>query len=164
VFFGLLDNDGHLEFINAGHPSPFLIRRGAAEEAFTEGSFPVGLVPEAQYTAARLKLEPGDTLVLFTDGVTEAMDPDDQMFGMPRLKQVLTGQLECPLEQLQKCVLEAVENFTRGARQADDLTLLIVRFRATAALAKTDTDVPSSASDSSSSASSSISSSRAASN
>jgi hypothetical protein len=92
------------------------------------------------------------------------MDPDDQMFGMPRLKQVLTGQLECPLEQLQKCVLEAVENFTRGARQADDLTLLIVRFRATAALAKTDTDVPSSASDSSSSASSSISSSRAASN
>ena len=164
VFFGLLDDDGHLEFINAGHPSPFLIRRGAAEEAFTEGSFPVGLVPEAQYTAACLKLEPGDTLVLFTDGVTEAMDPDDQLFGVPRLKQVLTGQLECPLEHLQKCVLEAVENFTRGARQADDLTLLIVRYRATAALAKTDTDVPSSASDSSSSASSSISSSRAASN
>jgi phosphoserine phosphatase RsbU/P len=163
VFFGLLDNDGHLEFINAGHPSPFLIRRGAAEEAFTEGSFPVGLVPEAQYTAASLKLEPGDTLVLFTDGVTEAMDPDDEMFGVPRLKKVLTGQVECPLEHLQKCVLEAVENFTRGARQADDLTLLIVRYRATAASATTDTDVPSSASDSSSAASSSISSSRAAS-
>ena len=146
VFFGLLDNNGHLEFINAGHPSPFLIRRGAAEEAFTEGSYPVGLVPEAQYTAACLKLEPGDTLVLFTDGVTEAMDPDEQLFGMPRLKQVLTGQLECPLEQLQKCVLEAVENFTRGARQADDLTLLIVRYRAAAASATTDTDVPSAAS------------------
>jgi hypothetical protein len=78
------------------------------------------------------------------------MDPDDQLFGVPRLKQVLTGQLECPLEHLQKCVLEAVENFTRGARQADDLTLLIVRYRATAASATTDTDVPSSASDSSS--------------
>jgi len=153
VFFGLLDNNGHLEFINAGHPSPFLIRRGAAEEAFTEGSFPVGLVPEAEYTAACLKLEPGDTLVLFTDGVTEAMDPDDQLFGVPRLKNVLTGQLECPLEHLQKCVLEAVENFTRGARQADDLTLLIVRYRATAATATTDTDVPSSASDASPSAS-----------
>ena len=166
VFFGLLDNDGHLEFINAGHPSPFLIRRGAADEAFTEGSFPVGLVPEAQYTAACLKLEPGDTLVLFTDGVTEAMDPDDELFGVPRLKKVLTGQVECPLEHLQKCVLEAVENFTRGARQADDLTLLIVRYRATAAAATTDTDVPASASasDSSSPASSSISSSRAASN
>src|SRR5262250_3890036 len=153
VFFGLLDNDGHLEFINAGHPSPFLIRRGAAEEAFTEGSFPVGLVPEAEYTAACLKLEPGDTLVLFTDGVTEAMDPDEQMFGMPRLKNVLTGQLECPLEHLQKCVLEAVENFTCGARQADDLTLLIVRYRATAASVTTDTDMPSPASDSASAAS-----------
>jgi phosphoserine phosphatase RsbU/P len=157
VFFGLLDNNGHLEFINAGHPSPFLIRRGTAEEAFTEGSYPVGLVPEAQYTAACVKLEPGDTLVLFTDGVTEAMDPDDQLFGVPRLKQVLTGRLECPLEDLQKCVLEAVENFTRGARQADDLTLLIVRYRATAAVATTDTDLPDAVSGSSSAASASAS-------
>ncbi len=86
MFFGVLDQEGHLEFINAGHPSPFLIRHGAAEEAFTEGSYPVGLVPEAQYTAVCLKLEPGDTLVLFSDGVTEAMDPDEQMFGVARLK------------------------------------------------------------------------------
>jgi serine phosphatase RsbU (regulator of sigma subunit) len=149
MFFGILDQDGHLEFINAGHPSPFLIRRGVAEEAFTEGSYPVGLVPEAEYTAACLKLEPGDTLVLFSDGVTEAMDPDDQFFGVPRLKQVLTGLTECPLEQIQKCVLESVENFTRGAHQADDLTLLVVRYRATAASAVSDTDVPASASSSS---------------
>jgi sigma-B regulation protein RsbU (phosphoserine phosphatase) len=149
MFFGILDQDGHLEFINAGHPSPFLIRRGVAEEAFTEGSYPVGLVPEAEYTAACLKLEPGDTLVLFSDGVTEAMDPDDQFFGVPRLKQVLTGLTECPLEQIQKCILESVENFTRGAHQADDLTLLVVRYRATAASAVSDTDVPASASSSS---------------
>jgi serine phosphatase RsbU (regulator of sigma subunit) len=161
VFFGILDQDGHLEFINAGHPSPFLIRRGVAEEAFTEGSYPVGLVPEAEYTAACLKLEPGDTLVLFSDGVTEAMDPDEQLFGVPRLKQVLTGQMECPLEQLQKCVLESVENFARGAHQADDLTLLIVRYRATAASATTDTDVPMSSSTPSSSAASASSASSA---
>src|SRR5260370_411735 len=144
VFFGILDQDGHLEFINAGHPSPFLIRRGTAEEAFTEGSFPVGLVPEARYAAACLKLEPGDTLVLFTDGVTEAMDPDEQLFGVPRLKEILTSQTECPLEQLQKCVLEAVETFTRCAHQADDLTLLIVRYRATAASVTPRTRVPAS--------------------
>jgi len=146
MFFGILDDKGHLEFINAGHPSPFLIRSGEAIEAFTEGSYPVGLVPEAEYTAVCLKLEPGDTLVLFSDGVTEAMDPDDQLFGVPRLKKVLTGQPECPLEDLQKCVLESVENFTRGARQADDLTLLIVRYRATATKELTDTDVPASSS------------------
>jgi serine phosphatase RsbU (regulator of sigma subunit) len=69
------------------------------------------------------------------------------MFGTARLKELLTGQMECPLEQLQKCVLEAVETFSRGAHQADDLTLLIVRYRATAAT--TDTDVPLSASSSS---------------
>ncbi len=150
MFFGILDQDGHLEYINAGHPSPFLIRHGAAEEAFTEGSYPVGLVPEAEYTSVGLKLEPGDTLVLFSDGVTEAMDPDDQLFGVPRLKQVLTGQTQCPLEHIQKCVLEAVENFTRGAHQADDVTLLIVRYRATAAAVTTETDVPLSAASSSS--------------
>jgi phosphoserine phosphatase RsbU/P len=145
MFFGVLDEDGHLEFINAGHPSPFLIRRGVAEEAFTEGSYPVGLVPEAEYTAACLKLEPGDTLVLFSDGVTEAMDRDDNLFGVPRLKEVLAGQLECPLDHIKKCVLDAVDNFTRGAHQADDLTLLIVRYKATAA-SMTDTDIPTSAS------------------
>jgi len=95
--------------------------------------------------------------------VTEAMDPDEQLFGAPRLRQLLTGQPECPLEHLQKCVLEAVENFTRGARQADDLTLLIVRYRATAASATTDRDVPSSVSDSSSAAPASVSSRSAAS-
>jgi serine phosphatase RsbU (regulator of sigma subunit) len=145
MFFGVLDEDGHLEFINAGHPSPFLIRRGVAEEAFTEGSYPVGLVPEAEYTAACLKLEPGDTLVLFSDGVTEAMDREENLFGVPRLKEILSGQTECPLDQIQKCVLDAVDNFTRGAHQADDLTLLIVRYKATAA-STTDTDIPTSAS------------------
>ncbi|HMI52795.1 MAG TPA: SpoIIE family protein phosphatase [Candidatus Saccharimonadales bacterium] len=146
MFFGILDDQGHLEFINAGHPSPFLLRNGEAIESFTEGSYPVGLVPGAEYTAVCLKLEPGDTLVLFSDGVTEAMDPDEQLFGVPRLRDVLTGQTECPLDDIQKCVLEAVENFTRGARQADDLTLLIVRYRATAATALTDTDVAASSS------------------
>src|SRR5271166_3939862 len=130
MFFGILDTEGHLEFINAGHPSPILLRKGVAEEAFAEGSFPVGLVPEAEYTAVCLKLEPGDTMVLFSDGVTEAMDPAEELYGVPRLRELLNGRLECPLEDLQKCVLESVETFTRGASQADDLTLLIVRYRA----------------------------------
>ena len=110
-----------------------------------------------------LKLEPGDTLVLFSDGVTEAMDPDDQFFGVPRLKKALTGLPECPLDQIQKCVLEAVENFARGAHQADDLTLLIVRYRATAAAVNPDTDVPANASSSAASSAASAAGSPAAS-
>jgi phosphoserine phosphatase RsbU/P len=138
MFFGILDDQGHLEYINAGHPSPFLIRRGVAEDVFTEGSYPVGLVPEAEYTVVCLQLEPGDTLVLFSDGVTEAMDPAEQLFGVPRLREVLTGHLQTPLDELQRIVLESVENFSRGASQADDLTLLLVRYRATAATGDTD--------------------------
>ena len=69
-------------------------------------------------------------MVLFSDGVTEAMDPSEELYGVPRLVELLNGRLECPLEDIQKCVLESVETFTRGASQADDLTLLIVRYRA----------------------------------
>jgi serine phosphatase RsbU (regulator of sigma subunit) len=146
MFFGILDDQGHLEFINAGHPSPFLIRRGVAEEAFTEGSYPVGLVPEAEYTTTRLKLEPGDTVVLFSDGITEAMDPEEQLYGVARLREVLSGHMDTPLDEIQRLVLESVENFARGAHQGDDVTLLLVRFRAAVARAHTDADVPSSSS------------------
>jgi phosphoserine phosphatase RsbU/P len=142
MFFGILDDQGHLEYINAGHPSPVLIRDGVAEDIFNEGSYPVGLVPEAEYTAVCLKLEPGDTLVLFSDGVTEAMDPTEQLFGVPRLKECLTGHHQTALDELEKTVLESVENFCRGASQADDLTLLLVRFRAAAASATTDANAP----------------------
>jgi phosphoserine phosphatase RsbU/P len=143
MFFGILDEQGHLEYINAGHPSPFLIRRGVAEEAFTEGSYPVGLVPEAEYASFCIKLDPGDTLVLFSDGITEAMDPEEELFGVGRLREVLSGHMDTPLDQLQRCVLESVENFARGAHQADDVTLLLVRYRAAVARALPDTDVPS---------------------
>jgi serine phosphatase RsbU (regulator of sigma subunit) len=66
------------------------------------------------------------------------MDPTEQLFGVPRLREVLTGHLQTPLEELQQVVLESVENFARGASQADDLTLLLVRYRATAASKETD--------------------------
>jgi phosphoserine phosphatase RsbU/P len=134
MFFGIIDDAGKLEYINAGHPSPVLLRNATAEEAFTEGSFPVGLVPEAEFCTATLQLEPNDTLVLYSDGVTEAMDPDEQLYGVGRLRAVLIGKNEMPLDDIQKTVLESVENFARGARQADDVTMLLVRFRAVGAM------------------------------
>jgi phosphoserine phosphatase RsbU/P len=153
MFFGILDDQGHLEYINAGHPSPFLIREGVAEDVFTEGSYPVGLVPEAEYTTVCLKLEPGDTLVLFSDGVTEAMDPAEQLFGVPRLKDVLMGAgKQTPLDELQTKVLEAVENFAHGASQADDLTLLLVRYRGAHAVSDTDAPIQTSSASSASAA------------
>jgi sigma-B regulation protein RsbU (phosphoserine phosphatase) len=130
MFFGVLDRHGNLDYLNAGHPSPLLLRRGEASEIFTEGSFPVGLMANAKYSAVRVPLEPGDTLVLFSDGVTEAADPEDQMFGIPRLSEALAGHHDAPLDQLKKRVVDSIENFARGASQADDITLLLIRYRA----------------------------------
>jgi phosphoserine phosphatase RsbU/P len=129
MFFGILDRDGRLEFVNAGHPSPLLVRAGEVTEAFTEGGFPVGLIPDASYFASRVTLESGDTVVLYSDGVTEAADPDDQMFGVSRLRELLVGQHDAPLETLKKTILESVRAFSRGASQADDITLLLARYQ-----------------------------------
>jgi sigma-B regulation protein RsbU (phosphoserine phosphatase) len=137
MFFGTLDRQGNLDYLNAGHPSPILLRRGEVSEIFTEGSYPVGLIPDAQYSAVRVTLEPNDTLVLFSDGVTEAADPEDQLFGVPRLCEALAGQHDAPLDQLQKRVVESVDNFSRGASQADDITLLFIRYRAASQTAET---------------------------
>jgi sigma-B regulation protein RsbU (phosphoserine phosphatase) len=130
MFFGMLDGKGNLDYLNAGHPSPLLLRRGNVTENFTQGSYPVGLIPDARYAAVRVTLEPGDTLVLFSDGVTEAADLQEEMFGVPRLAEALAGHHDEPLEKLQKRVVDSVENFARGASQADDITLLFIRYRA----------------------------------
>lgn len=129
MFFGLLSRDGTLEYIKAGHPSPLLLRRGEVSELDSRGNFPVGLIAEASFTTTTLKLEPEDTLVLFSDGVTEAEDPRQDLFGVPRLSELLKNQHETPLDMLQKKLLEGVEAFSDGAKQADDITLLLVRYR-----------------------------------
>jgi sigma-B regulation protein RsbU (phosphoserine phosphatase) len=129
MFFSLLNLDGTLHYIKAAHPSPLLLRQGKVSELYTEGSFPVGLIQEASFVAATVQLEPGDTLVLFSDGVTEAEDPDENQFGVARLCEVLAGQDETPLDDLQKMILDAVDGFCRGAAQLDDITVLAVRYR-----------------------------------
>lgn len=130
MFLGIVDRDGNLDYLNAGHPSPLLLRAGNTSESFTEGSFPVGLIPGANYESVRVPLEPGDTLVLFSDGVTEAADPEEQLFGVPRLSEALAGQHGAPLDQLEKCVAASLDKFARGAEQADDITVLFIRYRA----------------------------------
>ena len=88
----------------------------------------MGLLEEADYVASEVRLQPGDTLAMFSDGISEAMDPDQEMYGVPRLSEALSGQDHAALDDLQKSVLKSVEQFTRGADQADDLTLLLVRY------------------------------------
>jgi serine phosphatase RsbU (regulator of sigma subunit) len=128
VFFAILSEDGRLDYINAGHPSPVLLRDGRAETPFAAESFPVGLIPDAPYKLESRKLEPGDTIVLYSDGVTEAMDPEDNEFGTDRLKKALEAERRDDVDQLQADVLAAVGTFTRGASQRDDITLVVARY------------------------------------
>jgi phosphoserine phosphatase RsbU/P len=130
MFIGIVSRDGTLEYIKAGHPSPLLLRKGQVTELYTEGSFPVGLIPEAEFSSARIQLEPDDTLVLFSDGVTEAENLNQELFEVSGLSKALAGQDGVPIDALQKSVLQSVRNFTHGAHQSDDITLLVVRYRA----------------------------------
>jgi serine phosphatase RsbU (regulator of sigma subunit) len=129
MFFSILDRDGRLYYINAGHTSPLLLRSGQVTDLVTEGSFPVGLLPDATFSAKTAELLPGDTLALYSDGVTEAIDPDENAFGDDRLAHVLAGKQQTPLGELQNEILKSVETFCRGANQSDDITVLLVRYR-----------------------------------
>jgi len=132
MFIGIIGRDGMLEYIKAGHPSPLLLRNGQVSELYNIGSFPVGLIPEADYESARLQLEPEDTLVLYSDGVTEAENVNHDLFEVSGLSQALAGKQDVPVEVLQQSVLDAVSAFSRGASQSDDITLLVVRYRSAA--------------------------------
>jgi len=129
MFFGLIDPNGTLEFVRAGHPSPLLLRRGEASELYIEGSFPIGLVDQASFSASRIRLEPDDTLLLFTDGVIEAEDKDRNLFGLRHLMDAFLQHSNASLDVLQSGILGRVEKFSKGAKQSDDITLLLVRYR-----------------------------------
>jgi sigma-B regulation protein RsbU (phosphoserine phosphatase) len=132
LFFGLLGSDGILEFVPASQPSPLLLRRGQVSELYSGGSFPVGLIEQASFKAARIQLEPDDTLLLYTDGVTEAQDRQQDLFGVARLKEVFGENPHSSLDDIQAAILGAIERFVQGAEQSDDITLLVVRYRRTA--------------------------------
>jgi serine phosphatase RsbU (regulator of sigma subunit) len=129
MFLGTLDSDGSLEYLNAGHPSPMLVRRGEVHDLYTRGSLPLGLMPECQYPVSRVKLEPDDRLILFSDGITEAENSCGEFFGESRLRSLLAGQHDTPLDVLQRDIAKTIERFSNGASQADDITLLIVRYK-----------------------------------
>lgn len=128
LFFGFLNASGHMEYINAGHHSPLLLRQGKVTNPCPAESLPVGLLPDAAYISCSVALEPGDTLVLYTDGITEAANTADELYGHERLEAVAARHAEAPLEELQAAILADVEEFSRGTYQADDITLLILRF------------------------------------
>ncbi len=118
--------DGELHAVNAGH-LPVLLRRndGSIEEIVSSG-LPLGIMAIATYRDDSAKLEPGDLMVLFTDGITEAEDADEEEFGVERVADLISKLSNPTADSVCESILAAVEEFTNGAPMQDDATLLVV--------------------------------------
>jgi serine phosphatase RsbU (regulator of sigma subunit) len=121
-----IDAEGGLRAVNAGH-LPVLIRRreGTIEEINSSG-LPLGILDVASYSESVAEIEPGELVVLFTDGLTEAEDSNEEEFGVGRVAEVVAGLEEPTAEKLCGAILDAVEAFTGGGALHDDATLLVV--------------------------------------
>lgn len=118
--------DDAMTLVNAGHMEPLLRRSGSEEITLLggqEAGLPLGVAPEMPMKATQSQLEVGDVIVLYTDGVSEAMSPDDKLYGLDRLQQtLLRGPAE--VEALGDAILADVQRFASGRAQHDDLTLV----------------------------------------
>jgi sigma-B regulation protein RsbU (phosphoserine phosphatase) len=86
------------------------------------------MLPDLEYDVLKLRLEPGDTLYMFTDGVTEAMDAGQELFGEERLVESLKKVGNSGLQDLTKVVAEDIKGYVNGVAQSDDITMLAVRY------------------------------------
>lgn len=129
LFWGIFDGrDGSFRYVNAGHDPPLLLLEGGVER-LEEGGPLLGVIPEAAYDEGRARLGPGDALVLFTDGVTEAWsaaDPDDE-YGEGRLAAAAHAHREEPAEAILAAVRADVRRHTGEGPLEDDLTLLVLK-------------------------------------
>jgi serine phosphatase RsbU (regulator of sigma subunit) len=127
AIYAALDADSRrISLVNAGHP-PVLIANGSALTSLSASGPALGLITAGQFGAHDLTLEPGTLLVAYTDGVSEARDPDDEEFGDHRLAELVGGHGTASAAQLCSGILDAVRRH-RGSRQdQDDVTVLVVR-------------------------------------
>jgi phosphoserine phosphatase RsbU/P len=129
-FLGILDpENGEMTYCNAGHNPPLLLRSNGKVETLETTGLILGILPKSEIAQAKCKLEKGDVVVLFSDGVTEASRMDvDEEFGEERLGEVLLGCSTKPAAAMIETVIQNVAEFTNGAPPADDITLIVVKY------------------------------------
>jgi sigma-B regulation protein RsbU (phosphoserine phosphatase) len=127
TFYGMLGKDGSLTYCNAGHNAPMLVAKSGVRRLET-GGVVLGLFDHAAFDEETVTMSPGDLLVTFSDGVTEALNPAGEEFTDDRLIASIQAHRDKPLAQLVDAVLGDVRTFCAGATQSDDITLVMVRF------------------------------------
>ena len=129
LFYAQLDPDGTLTFCNGGHNPPFLVDRRGEVRRLEAGGMPMGLFDGLPFTEESVKMEPGDLVVLFSDGVSEAFDPDGAEFEDARILESIASAPSREAPAQLEHLLSRVKAFTREAPQSDDVTVLVVAYR-----------------------------------
>jgi len=116
-----------LRYTNAGHNSALLVRADETIERLSSTGVPLGMLPEVPFAAREVELGPGDLVVIYTDGIVEAFDPDDEEFGIERLEDVCRTKRATGLSEISTTIDRALEKFVRGVPYPDDRTLVMLR-------------------------------------
>jgi serine phosphatase RsbU (regulator of sigma subunit) len=127
LLFGIVDTAGQLAYCNAGHNPPFVVGKSGVRRLDVGGPV-VGLLDMAPYTLGRATLDPGDVVVLYSDGVSEAFNAAGEDFGDARLLDVAQGAAGVPAQAHVERIISAVRAFTKGAPQSDDITVMVIRY------------------------------------
>ena len=132
VFYCLLHEDGCVYYVNAAHCPPLVVRANGERLELDASGVPVGLIDGAAFTVERQQLSPGDKIVIYSDGVTEAQNTAERFFGKKRLREIVEAHASASCAAIHDALQEAVTAFTEGAPQSDDITLVVLEFRGTA--------------------------------
>ncbi len=129
VFYCTLNKGGELRWSNAGHPKPILLRGGTEFALLDSTGLPLGLLDVAEYETKTLQLEPGDKIVMFSDGLTEAESADGEFFDKTRFQKTLLAHAALGCKELHAKLVEAVEDFSEHAELSDDITMLVLEYQ-----------------------------------
>jgi len=128
AFFAIFDRqNGTIVSINAGHNPPYLFHADGSFETLSEGGLLMGMFPNAPYKSESRQLREGDWLVMYTDGVNEAMNVNDEEFGEKRLEELIRAGRDTSAAGMIEAISNAVKQHTEGAPQSDDITLVVLR-------------------------------------
>ncbi len=129
MFYGVVGPDGAFTYCNAGHNPPLLVRANGEVCKLETGGCVLGVFADNRYEEGRLRLQPGDLILLFSDGLPETSDPAGSEFGDQRIEDLTRRYLTCDPPALLECVLRDVAEFSAGAPARDDLTIFILKYR-----------------------------------
>jgi sigma-B regulation protein RsbU (phosphoserine phosphatase) len=125
--YGVLDSKNRLfTYSNAGHNPPLLVHQDGKVDSLRQGGLALGILPDSLYQEKSIGLNRSDMLVFYTDGVTEALNPQREQFGLSRLTDLLVSNLSLSAKEILHSILDSVYRFTEGDRY-DDLTIIVVK-------------------------------------